>query len=144
MTQVADIADWCRSNYSPDGIEVASLGSRSLTLKVPADLPLTEICAELWNRFGATLELRQSSNANSATIIVWQSQADGADAVCSGDQELAAHRRRQHASQIGLVSVVAAAVLGCFVQYGAKTIFADNATLPIPLHHFLAWGRRFF
>lgn len=73
MSHISEIAQWCRDNYSPDGLEVASQGVRSLTLKVPADLPLTEICAELWNRFGATLELRQSATSGSATIVVWQS-----------------------------------------------------------------------
>lgn len=68
---IEDIAEWCRGEYSPDGVEVGSLGTRSLTLNIPAELGLTETCAALWNRFGATCELRQSSSTNETTIIVW-------------------------------------------------------------------------
>lgn len=68
---IEDIAEWIRGEYSPDGVEVGSLGTRSLTLNIPAELGLTETCAALWNRFGATCELRQSSATNETTIIVW-------------------------------------------------------------------------
>lgn len=68
---IEDIAEWVRGEYSPDGVEVGSLGTRSLTLNIPAELGLTETCAALWNRFGATCELRQSSSTNETTIIVW-------------------------------------------------------------------------
>lgn len=83
---VEDIAEWCRSEYSPVGVEVGSLGKRSLTVSVPADLALTELCAELWNRFGATCELRQGVSAGGgASIVVWlpkNNADDGRPSYC--------------------------------------------------------------
>ena len=91
-----DIAEWIRSEYSPNGVEVGSLGTRSLTLNVPAELGLTETCAALWNRYGATCELRQSANGNDVTIIVWLAKhnTETASTFQSGGERHPDHDRR--------------------------------------------------
>lgn len=126
MATISHIGDWCREQYSPDGVEVASQGTRSLTLKVPANLPLTEICAELWNTFGATLELQQTAGSNTVTIIVWQGTEDAA---------LHTNENRANKSQgsSNWTSVVFGAMItlmsGCIVEYGVIPAFNGTANL---------------
>ncbi len=124
MTNVAEIADWCRENYCIDGIEVASQGPRSLTLKIPADLPLTEICAELWNKFGATLELRQAAGSNTVTIIVWQ----GNEEPVRTDQQYDSLARRGNNWQSAIIGAFLTTMAGCIVQYGVLPAFNGTNT----------------
>tara|TARA_B100001093_G_scaffold189698_1_gene182265 strand:- start:41 stop:460 length:420 start_codon:yes stop_codon:yes gene_type:complete len=139
MSTISEIADWCRENYSPDGVEVGSLGTRSLTLKIPADLPLTELCAELWNKFGATLELRQAAGSNTVTIIVWQGNSE----TCTREQhhdDSFAHRGNSWQSAV--FGALLTTMAGCIVQYGVLPAFnGTNTSVYDALH---AARSRFF
>tara|TARA_B100000795_G_scaffold249120_1_gene216427 strand:+ start:1841 stop:2239 length:399 start_codon:yes stop_codon:yes gene_type:complete len=64
------IAEFIRDDYSHYGVEVGAIGKRSLTLKLPEDLPLTELVGDVWNKFGATAELRYSHSESGASMVI--------------------------------------------------------------------------
>jgi hypothetical protein len=71
-----DIAAYVRDEYSQHGVEVGSRGEKSLTLKLPPELPcLTNLVAELWNTFGATVALKHSNAPNGASLTVFWNPA---------------------------------------------------------------------
>ena len=56
--QLDSIADFIRDAYSVHGVEVGAQGARSVSVRLPEDLPLTELCADLWNTFEAPVDLK--------------------------------------------------------------------------------------
>jgi len=66
-----DIAAYVRDEYSQHGVEVGSRGEKSITLKLPPELPcLTNLVAELWNVFGATVALKHSDAPSGAALTI--------------------------------------------------------------------------
>lgn len=65
------IAAYVRDEWSQHGVEVGSRGERSLTLKLPPELPaLTELVAELWDAYGATVSLKHTNSPSGANLTV--------------------------------------------------------------------------
>jgi hypothetical protein len=65
------IATYVRDEWSQHGVEVGSRGVSSLTLKLPPEVPaLTELIAELWDVYGATVSLRHTDAPCGATLTV--------------------------------------------------------------------------
>lgn len=56
--QLDNIADFIRDAYSVHGVEVGAQGARSVSVRLPEDLPLTALCADLWNTFEAPVDLK--------------------------------------------------------------------------------------
>lgn len=69
------IADFIRTGYSEHGIEIAAEGERSLTVKLPADVHLTPLVADLWNEFDAPVDLKNGPG-NQPVLTVWASMSD--------------------------------------------------------------------
>lgn len=126
---VEAIAEWLRQETSPLGLEVASQGDRTLTLRAPADLPLTETTAALWNRFGATCELRQNGANQGAAIVVWLPRGDSGD--CSSSRHEDPPKETLSAVQMCLIPVMS--IIACFFVQHAVSVFVKpenpNATL---------------
>jgi hypothetical protein len=66
-----DIADFIRTEYSQDGVEIGAQGARSITVKLPEELALTELCADLWNEFNAPVELKSGTTPGEPILTVW-------------------------------------------------------------------------
>jgi hypothetical protein len=65
------VATYVRDEWSQHGVEVGSRGERSLTLKLPPELPaLTELVAELWDKYGATVSLKHTEAPSGANLTV--------------------------------------------------------------------------
>ena len=75
MNDCKGIADFIRTGYSEHGIEIAAEGERSLTVKLPADVHLTPLIADLWNEFDAPVDLRNGPG-NQPVLTVWASLSD--------------------------------------------------------------------
>lgn len=75
MNDCKGIADFIRTGYSEHGIEIAAEGERSLTVKLPADVHLTPLIADLWNEFDAPVDLRNGPG-NQPVLTVWASVSD--------------------------------------------------------------------
>lgn len=56
--QLDNISDFIRDAYSVHGVEVGAQGARSVSVRLPEDLPLTALCADLWNTFEAPVDLK--------------------------------------------------------------------------------------
>lgn len=69
-----DIADFIRENYSVHGVEIGAQGARSITVRLPEDLPLTALCADLWNNFEAPVDLKPGP-----VLTVWASERNKED-----------------------------------------------------------------
>lgn len=127
---VDTIVKWFQEECSPEGVEVGSVGKRSLTVSVPADLALTELCAEVWNRFGATCELRQGVSASGgASIVVWLPKNNADDGRSSHCVDPPKERRDiMRAYVLPAMSLVA-----CMMAQSAWTAFVKpedpNATI---------------
>ena len=66
--RLEDIADFIRESYSMHGVEIGAQGARSITVRLPEDLPLTALCADLWNNFEAPVDLKPGP-----VLTVWGS-----------------------------------------------------------------------
>ena len=77
MADVEAVAEYVRTEWSVShGVEVQAMGVRSLTLALPPELlGMTELCVELWNKFEAATDFKQSPSG--ATITVWVPPSSG-------------------------------------------------------------------
>ena len=75
-----ELCEYVREEVSIEGVEVGSRGVRSVTLKLPPELPrLTELIAELYDRYGASCALKQTNEPAGASITVWLDAAPSHD-----------------------------------------------------------------
>lgn len=60
-------------NYAVDGIEVSSIGSRSLTLQLPEEMhDVGRLCSKLQDTYGATVDLKAATQTGlGARATVW-------------------------------------------------------------------------
>ena len=72
--QLDDIADFIRETYSMHGVEIGAQGARSITVRLPEDLPLTALCADLWNNFEAPVDLKPGP-----VLTVWACERNKED-----------------------------------------------------------------
>lgn len=76
MVSVDAVANYVRHNYSAYGAEVGAVGQRSITVSLPQDMPVTRLVAELWNTYGATVEIKHAHCATGASLVIWLDSED--------------------------------------------------------------------
>lgn len=67
---VEAIAEHVRTNYSMYGAEVGAVSKSSLNILLPEEMPITELAADLWNLFDATIDIKYANGAKGAVLVV--------------------------------------------------------------------------
>ena len=137
-----DIADFIRTEYSQDGVEIGAQGARSITVKLPEELALTELCADLWNEFNAPVELKSGTIPGEPILTVWAPEDPATHSA--GSLSSSARQTSQHfnpcfggctlAQALAWVALQSVTLLAAFVL---KLAVWDNADAA-------AWWRQLF
>ena len=131
--QLDNIADFVRDEYSMHGVEISAQGAKSITVRLPEDLPLTALCADLWNTFEAPVELKPGPLL---TIYAYDSSSKKAS---KQDQQYY-HVRRRGSSRMSSVlwlllwigsTIVGACMLPFLEQTAAYKRFASYANVSL-------------